>query len=147
MYLGGLFVVIGIDNNYKELQMNNLPQVPTILTIDDDEDLLMLLQLKLKKIGYQVKKSPNAANVLDMIYTSPPDIILLDLSMNGVDGATICGLLKSNESTAKIPVVLFSANEDLALTSQKCGADGYVCKPYNSQMMENELARVLNRAA
>lgn len=103
---------------------------PVILVVDDDPDLLMLLQHKLKAEGYKVHISPNGANLMDIIAQDPPDLVLLDIRMEGIDGGTVCQLLKSNSGTSKMLVFLFSANDNIASIASQCGADGYITKPY-----------------
>jgi len=116
---------------------------PVVLAVDDEEDLLFLLQRVLKGKGFEVQISPNADNIIDIVHHAPPDIILLDIRMNGIDGATLCHVLKANRSTASIPIIMFSANDDIKETADTCGADGYLQKPFNSQKFDAELFRIL----
>ena len=116
---------------------------PTILVVDDDIDVLMLLKIKLKTEGLDVRISPNGENILDIITQNRPILILLDIHMDGVDGGTICHLLKFNESTGKIPVIMFSANDDIKSITTQCGADGYISKPFDLKTMKESFERIL----
>jgi DNA-binding response OmpR family regulator len=115
----------------------------TILIVDDDLDVLMLLKSKLKTEGFDVQISPNGENILDIIVKKRPLLILLDIQMDGVDGGTICHLLKFNESTEKIPVIMFSANDDVKRITTQCGADAFIAKPFDLKIMKETFERVL----
>lgn len=115
----------------------------TILVVDDDIDVLMLLKNKLKTEGFDVRISPNGENILDIITQNKPILILLDIHMDGVDGGTICHLLKFNESTNNIPVIMFSANDDIKTITTQCGADGYISKPFDLKTMKESFERIL----
>lgn len=116
---------------------------PVILIVDDDPDILMLLELKLTSEGYTVKISPNGANMIDILTQSPPDLLLLDIRMNGVDGGTICQLIKSSPGTQGLPVIFFSANDNIEFIARNCGANGFIRKPYNNINFRQEISRVL----
>jgi len=117
----------------------------TILVVDDDIDVLMLLKHKLKTEGFDVKISPNGENIFDIIMQTSPVLILLDIHMDGVDGGTICHLLKYNKSTGKIPVIMFSANDNIKEITSQCGADGYIEKPFDLKTMKESFERILGQ--
>ena len=116
----------------------------SILVVDDDEDVLVLMKHALSSQGYIPTISPNGENMMDIITQSPPDIILLDIHMKGVDGGTVCQLIKTNQTTAAIPVIMFSANENVASIAQHCGADGYIKKPFESAKFNKAIEEILN---
>lgn len=115
----------------------------SILVVDDDSDLLLLMEHKLAAEDFSTLVSLNGSNMIDLIIHCHPDLILLDLHMDGVDGKTICQLIKSNQSTAGIPVILFSANEDVEDISHVCGADGFIKKPFNAAKFKETFGQVL----
>ncbi len=115
------------------------PFKPTILAADDELELLDLLQMMLPMHGYNVHISYCAENIFDMIHELTPDLILLDVDMGKVDGAVVCALIKSNKSTANIPVLLVSADEQLAFISRRCGADGFIKKPFSTDDVDKKL--------
>jgi CheY-like chemotaxis protein len=120
-----------------------LDRKPVVLIVDDEKDLLTLMQYKLRSEGFQVQISKNAENVLDIITQTHPDIILLDIHMKGVDGGTICKLLKDNESTSQIPILMFSANMNIDSIAKDCGADGYITKPFDPVKAKEEFLKIL----
>lgn len=117
-----------------------------LLIVDDDEDMLVLFYLVMKNKGYDVDVSRNAETFWEDLFFSTPDIIILDISMDGIDGRVICQKLKEHEYTANIPVILLSAHVDLEKIASKIGADGFVQKPFSSEKIILEMQKVLKRA-
>jgi len=102
-----------------------------ILIIDDDEDSLHLLNLALKRDGYIVFTSNSCGNINDIKAVSP-DLVVLDININtsGENGDVMCRKLKENIRTQHLPVLLFSGALDLKERFLRCGADGYLEKPF-----------------
>jgi DNA-binding response OmpR family regulator len=115
----------------------------TVLIVDDDEDLLILIQHALSVEGYDPICSPNGVNIMSIVTRKHPDIVLLDIHMNGTDGITICKELKCNPETASTPVIMFSANENIKAISLEGGADGYITKPFKADDFRETFRRVL----
>lgn len=116
---------------------------PTILVVDDDEDTLFLMQHKLAAEGFNPLLCPNGKNVMNIISNKHPDLVLLDLNMQGVNGDSICHEIKSDEALSDIPVVIFSANENISSVSDDCGADGYLKKPFNGEKFRQTFMQAL----
>jgi len=115
-----------------------------ILVVDDDEDVLVLLKRTLLLQGYVPTISQNGENMMDIITQSPPDIILMDIHMKGIDGGTVCQLIKTNKTTANIPVIMFSANHNVASIARDCGADGFIEKPFEAAKFNKTVREILN---
>ena len=113
--------------------------------VDDEDDLLYLVELTLKQEGFTTEISPNGVDMMDLITQSRPDIIMLDIHMKGIDGGSLCQLIKSNTSTADIPVIIFSANANVANISKECGADGYIAKPFSGEKFKDAFRSILNK--
>jgi len=114
---------------------------PIILTVDDEEMNLELLEILMVPLGYQVEKAKNGKEALEKIAERSPDIILLDVMMPGMDGFEVCRILKEDEKTRDIPVVMVTALNQIEnkVTGIETGADDYLIKPFH----RNELiARV-----
>lgn len=107
-------------------------QRKTIMVADDDQDILDLLTILLIKNGYHVRTAFNG-NELDTLEHDLPDLLLLDIRMSGRNGQEICYQLKQKETTKNLPILLISANHDLAEAAQASGANGYVSKPIDLQ--------------
>lgn len=115
----------------------------TILIADDDRDLLQLVRMRLEAEGYRVAISLNAEDISRIAVDKHADVILLDISMDGISGEDICKQLKHHKRTSSIPVVLFSANDDIDEAARACGADDYMPKPFSMDAMKEKLSRFL----
>ena len=116
---------------------------PYILAVDDENDLLMLLKKSLVSRGYEVATLLNADHFWETLHSTHPDLIFLDIRMNGIDGGDLCNQLKKDPATASIPVVILSASHNLPEVAKTCGADGFVSKPYSTEKIVSEISRVL----
>ncbi|MET0465540.1 MAG: response regulator [Chitinophagaceae bacterium] len=117
-------------------------QHPTILLVDDEMDILLLLKAKLRKAGYTVETSFNGEHFLDSVHQHRPDLILMDITMNGLDGGSLCHLLKSSDWTQQIPIVLFSGNDNIHVIAKNCHADAVLCKPYDPAAFDQVLHKL-----
>jgi response regulator RpfG family c-di-GMP phosphodiesterase len=125
---------------YQENEKAN-SEKPLILAVDDEEMNLELLEILMIPLGYQVEKAKNGKEALEKIAERSPDIILLDVMMPGMDGFEVCRILKEDEKTRDIPVVMVTALNQIEnkVTGIETGADDYLIKPFH----RNELiARV-----
>ncbi|HCE67012.1 MAG: hypothetical protein A2X82_03785 [Geobacteraceae bacterium GWC2_55_20] len=113
----------------------------TILIVDDTPESLRVLTEILKPEGYSVRPANSGELALASIAAQPPDLILLDIRMPGMDGFEVCRCLKADEATRGIPVIFQSAATDLAdrLEGLRLGAVDYISKPFQREEL---LARV-----
>ena len=118
-----------------------------ILVVEDEEDILGLLTYNLEKNGYRVTGVGSGEDALDEIKRSLPDLVLLDLMLPGIDGLDICKMLKGNENTAEIPVVMLTAKgeESDIVAGLELGADDYITKPFSISVLIARLRAVLRR--
>ncbi|MDY7021875.1 MAG: response regulator [Cyanobacteriota bacterium] len=119
-------------------------QKGNILIVDDLPDNLRLLSETLSDRGYEVQCAINGKLALMAVQNAPPDLILLDIKMPGIDGYEVCRELKSQESTSEIPVIFLSALDDAfdKVKAFNVGGVDYVTKPFQ---VEEVLARVENQ--
>jgi two-component system cell cycle response regulator len=105
----------------------------TILVVDDAPENRTLLSRILSKDGYSVRTANNGAEAIQTALESPPDLILLDISMPVMDGIDACAQLKLDERTRDIPVIFISAMDDIENKMNAFGAGGvdYILKPFN----------------
>ena len=106
-----------------------------IYVADDDPDILEVLTIILETRGYEVITSTDGRSLSDL--QQLPDLIFLDIRMSGNDGSEICRMLKNNQHTASVPVVLISANRNLHEIAAECGADGAIPKPFDIKDIVN----------
>ena len=103
-----------------------------ILVADDDTDVRDLCRMILTGEGYQVVEADDATSCISLARAEPPDLVLLDWMMPGVDGIEALRALKSGNGTRGVPVVMLTALGDVSQITMATmnGADGYVTKPF-----------------
>lgn len=113
--------------------MNPEKNMGKILIVDDTPYNLKVLSNILIQKGYQVSQALNGEIALMAAASNPPDVILLDIMMQGMDGYEVCKRLKASEATAKIPVIFLTALDDLdyKLKAWSCGGVDYITKPFH----------------
>ncbi|GAA6621824.1 response regulator [Scytonema sp. NUACC26] len=123
----------------QDFQKNNY-----ILLVDDNPDNLRLLSKMLEVEGYKVRKTISGKMAIQSAQIEPPDLVLLDINMPEMDGYEVCRVLKSQEKTARVPVIFISAlNEtgDKVKAFENGGVD-YIIKPFEEAEV---LARITNQ--
>ncbi len=106
--------------------------VPSILVVDDTTANLRLLSELLQKQGYNARPVPNGALALKAAQHDPPDLVLLDINMPGINGYEVCQQLKADEKLKGIPVLFISALEDTMdkVRAFEVGGVDYITKPF-----------------
>lgn len=102
-----------------------------ILIYDDDLETLNVCKVILKTKNYRVETLAFCENIIDDIKSFKPDVILMDLWIPRIGGENAILLMKENASIGHIPVILFSANDDIEKISSKVKASGYLKKPFD----------------
>lgn len=114
-----------------------------IIVCEDDDGISDLTKLILEEQGYEVIVIKNSKTALDEIKNNPPDLILIDLWMDGITGDEIIRKLKSSKEYNNIPIILFSASHDLEEISKNCKADDYLEKPFKISDLEVKVKSLL----
>ena len=119
----------------------------TILVIEDEKDLAELIAFNLEKEGYRPLIALDGISGLEAVRSNPPDLILLDLMLPGLLGTEICKLLKKNEKTAAIPIIMLTAKgEEIdRVVGFEVGADDYMVKPFSTRELLLRVKAVLRR--
>ena len=103
-----------------------------ILAVDDTPQNLRLLEAVLVPRGYRLTTAGSGAEALEKLAAEPPDIVLLDIVMPGMDGYAVCRAIRENPATAMLPVVMITASgEQEKIKAIEAGADDFVPKPFN----------------
>lgn len=112
-----------------------------ILVVDDNPQNLRLLIAILSMRGYKVRPAPSGSIALESAFSTPPDLILLDIMMPEMNGYEVCQKLKESELTSSVPVIFISAIDAVAdkVKAFEMGAVDYITKPFQA---EEILARV-----
>jgi two-component system, OmpR family, alkaline phosphatase synthesis response regulator PhoP len=123
--------------------------VKTILVVDDEEDVVDVLKLVLGKNGYEVLTATSGMDGLARAQSTLPDLILLDIMMHRMDGWEVLKLLKLDERTGAIPVVIVSARVEPKdkIRGLQEGAIDYVTKPFAVREILAKIAAALDGAA
>jgi len=117
-----------------------------VFIFDDNTDILELCTFILEDAGYEIKTSSTSNNIIDQVTAYTPDIIFMDNWLPDVGGIEATRELKGHETLKNIPVIYFSANNDVMLLADQAGADGYLSKPFDIQELENIILKHLAKA-
>lgn len=107
-----------------------------ILIIEDDPDILQILGIIFQEEGYEVILSDTGEETAD-IHLIIPDIVFLDvrLERSSKNGNVLCAELKAQPSTHHLPILLLSAENDIKQICAECGANGYITKPFDINIL------------
>jgi CheY-like chemotaxis protein len=117
----------------------------TIMVVDDNPDIITIVRTILEGKGYSVLSATSGPELLNLLKTEKPDLIILDIMMPEMDGLEVLTRLKGLTETATIPVILLTAKvqyEDV-LGGYKLGADYYITKPFTSTQLVNGINLLL----
>ncbi|MBI4847836.1 MAG: response regulator transcription factor [Nitrospirae bacterium] len=118
-----------------------------ILAVDDDKDILKVLKANLELHEYKVDTANNWTKAQSLISESPPDLILLDLTLPDGDGIEICRSLRKD--LPQVPVIMLTARDKVSdkVIGLESGADDYVVKPFETLELLARIKACLRRAA
>jgi len=119
----------------------------TILVVDDELPIRELISYNLEKAGYIVSTSENGVQALQFARQKLPDLIILDLMLPDMSGLDICRILKHDEKTTTIPIIMATAkSEDTDIvTGLELGADDYITKPFSTKVLIARVQSILRR--
>jgi two-component system phosphate regulon response regulator PhoB len=120
-----------------------------ILVVDDEQDVLELVRYNLEREGFRVDTAASGEEALRKAAAKPPDLIVLDLMLPGIDGLDVCHELKASGKTSHIPLVMLTAKgeESDIVAGLELGADDYVTKPFSPKVLTARIRRLLKRTA
>ena len=116
-----------------------------ILIIEDEDLIVKVLTIRLKALGYGVASAADGEEGLEAVKRENPDLVLLDIGLPGIDGNTLCELIKAGEGTRHIKVIMLTGKHlvgDMD-NSFKAGADLYVNKPYDWQRLLGHIQKFI----
>ncbi len=118
-----------------------------ILIVDDEEDILELLRYNLAREGYQIEAAESGEKTLKKVRTDPPELIVLDLMLPGIDGLEVARTLKNDPKTQDIPIIMLTAKGEEAdvVAGLELGADDYITKPFSPRVLLARVRAVLRR--
>lgn len=131
-----------LDENAPSLSMGGL-----ILVVDDSSVNRDILTHRLMRDGYEVLTAENGAQALEMAAANPPDLILLDILMPGLNGYQVLETLKQDSRLRDVPVIMISALDELESVVRciEMGADDYLAKPFNAVLLKARIGSSLEK--
>ncbi|MBR9975237.1 MAG: response regulator transcription factor [Bacteroidetes bacterium] len=119
----------------------------TILIVEDEEEILELVAYNLTREGYTVRTVTTGEDALKEVHRQPPDLMLLDLMLPGVDGLEVCRKVKADSVSRDLPVIMLTAKSEEAdiVTGLELGADDYITKPFSRRVLLARVKAVLRR--
>ena len=119
-----------------------------VLVVEDDLDIAELVARYLEKAGYTATRVSSGRDALDAVRAKAPDLIVLDVMLPHVDGLEVCRLLRANEHTATIPIIMLTARADESerIVGLEMGADDYLAKPFSPNELVARVRALLRRA-
>lgn len=115
-----------------------------LLIADDNEDLLELMEIFLQEKGYEIKTVATKKKLFSELKNYQPDLILLDVFLNGEDGREICKQLRENVKNINLNIIIISANPYAMKEFKKFGADGYIEKPFELEDLLTKIEETVN---
>ncbi len=116
-----------------------------ILIFDDDQEILFVCKVILEKENYRVVTRSVCDNVINDLATEQPDLIFIDLWIPDTGGENAIYLIKHTEETKHIPVILFSANDEIEEIYERSGAEDYLRKPFGMKEMLSVTKKFLGK--
>jgi putative two-component system response regulator len=116
-----------------------------ILIVDDDRMSRLLLNTILSRISYRVSEAFDGNDCLEKAESFCPDLILMDVGMPGMDGLEVTRLLKNNDETKNIPVMIISGHDDLEerVRAVEAGAEDFLSKPVEQTILKAKVKSLL----
>jgi CheY-like chemotaxis protein len=112
-----------------------------VMIVDDESIMVAVLQRHTSNAGYDYVVATNGQEALDKIAKDPPDMVLLDLMMPGMNGFETCRRIRANEKTKNIPVIIVTALHSQSDSSDaaSCGASEFLTKPVDGALLAKRL--------
>jgi DNA-binding response OmpR family regulator len=117
-----------------------------IIVVEDEENVRETLDILLTNAGFSVRSLATGGQIFDTIDEFHPDVILLDVMLDDLDGRDICKSIKENPPTTHIPVIMLSGVPDVYNAINDVGANDVVSKPFDETTLLNRIERQLSNS-
>jgi DNA-binding response OmpR family regulator len=119
-----------------------------ILLIEDDNDIAEAISYQLERVGFQVRVARTGEEGLEAVRKGA-DLVLLDLNLPGMDGLEVCRMIRRQQTTAHVPIIIVSARADEVdrVLGLEMGADDYVVKPFSLKELAARVKVALRRSS
>jgi len=121
--------------------------VVNILLVEDDDNVALTVERCLRRESYKVTLATSGVQALQMAYRRIPDLILLDVTMPGMDGYAVCREIRADSLLERIPIIFLTARtrDEDRIVGFQAGADDYINKPFNLEELLLRVRAVLRR--
>ncbi len=116
-----------------------------VFIFDDNKDILELCTLILEGAGYETKTSSTSNHIIEQVAGYEPDVILMDNWLPDVGGIEATQELKRHPLYKDIPVIYFSANNDIKTLAETAGAESYLAKPFDIEQLEEIVVSMIGK--
>ncbi|MBI5805948.1 response regulator transcription factor [candidate division TA06 bacterium] len=118
-----------------------------IYIVEDERDIADLVEHYLKKDGFRSESISDGQRALERIHRQPPDLLVLDLMLPGMDGLELCRILRSEPATKRLPIIMLTAKaeETDKIVGLEMGADDYLTKPFSPKELMARIRAVFRR--
>ncbi len=118
-----------------------------ILIVDDETDILTLLEYNLDKAGFEVISAKDGPEAIELTRKKKPDLIILDIMLPSMEGTEVCKIIKKDEATGHIPVIMLTAKGEEVdrIVGLELGAEDYITKPFSPREFILRVKAVLKR--
>lgn len=125
-----------------------MAQNKNILVVEDDPDIKELISFNLSNQGHQVFEANDGELGIEKARKDLPDLILLDLMLPGIHGLDVCRIIKADQETKDIPIIMVTAmgQEEDIVKGLETGADDYITKPFSIKVLLARVSAVLRRS-
>ena len=125
-----------------------MSQNKNILVVEDDSGIKELISFNLSNQGHQVFEANNGEIGIEKARKKLPDLILLDLMLPGIHGLDVCRIIKADQETKDIPIIMVTAmgQEEDIVKGLETGADDYITKPFSIKVLLARVSAVLRRS-
>jgi two-component system phosphate regulon response regulator PhoB len=122
---------------------------PTILIVEDEADLALMVRYNLEAEGFRVATAASGDEAAELMRESLPDLILLDWMLPGLSGIELCRRWRAKDETARIPIIMITARgeEEERIRGLATGADDYVVKPFSIPELQARIQALLRRSS
>ena len=139
-------LAIRLDEIRRQNEVHDaMPKGKTILVVDDSATVRKLISSKLEKSGHNVVCAEDGVDAMSVLETTVPDLVLLDIAMPRMDGYSVCKLIRANEATKDVPVVMISGKDGFfdKVRGRMAGTTGYITKPFGPETLMRALETYL----
>jgi len=111
-----------------------------VLVVDDEPSIGNILRIKLRLSGFDVTTTTSGAEAIELVRTQQPDIVLLDVLMPDVTGMDVLDRVRT---FSQVPIIVFTGRPEIAQFALKIGANDYIAKPFNPDLLVEKIRSVL----